>query len=76
LKNLKKLAKNIQDKTDKQLKNLSEDFYYPSLNTKKMGGENRWEIRINKHYRLTFEKINDEIILRTVGPHDVGLGIK
>lgn len=72
----KKLSKISQKKVDKQLDLLSKDFHYPSLNIKKMGGENRWEIRIDKHYRLTFEKKNEEIILRTVGPHDVGLGKK
>lgn len=72
----KKLSKNLQEKVDKQLNYLSQDFSHPSLNTKKMGGENRWEIRIDIHNRLTFEKADNEIILRTVGPHDVGLGKK
>jgi len=72
----KKLSKILQNKVDKQLNYLSKDYRHPSLHTKKMGGENRWEIRIDKHKRLTFEKVNEEIILRTVGPHDVGLGKK
>jgi mRNA-degrading endonuclease YafQ of YafQ-DinJ toxin-antitoxin module len=69
----------IQQKTKvkKVLKLLREnELFYPGLNTKKMQGLDRWEARIDKHYRLTFEKTEDTILLRTVGPHDEGLGKK
>lgn len=41
-----------------------------------MEGANVWEARINRSYRFTFEKVDNDIILKTVGPHDEGLGKK
>lgn len=70
------LPPRIQKKFDKQLIFLRTDLHYPSLRTKKMQGLNRWEARIDKSYRFTFETIEDSIIVRTVGPHDEGLGKK
>ncbi|OGE00703.1 hypothetical protein A3J17_04070 [Candidatus Curtissbacteria bacterium RIFCSPLOWO2_02_FULL_40_11] len=71
-----KLPKNIQKKADKQIIFLSKNLFHPSLNTKKMKGINRWEVRVDKNYRFTFEKINEVIMLKTIGPHDIGLGEK
>lgn len=71
-----KLPNNIQKKVDKQLFFLSQNLFHPSLKTKRMGGLDLWEARVDKNYRLTFEKIGDTIFLKTVGPHDVGLGKK
>ena len=76
LKGYAKLAESIRKKTDRQITMLLQDMFYPSLNTKKMGGENIWEARVDKHYRLTFSKKEDTITLLTVGPHDEGLGKK
>ena len=71
-----RLPKHIQRKVDKQLLFLVQNLFHPSLETKKMGGLNRWEARIDKGYRFTFEKIDETIILKTVGSHDPGLGKK
>lgn len=71
-----KLPANLKKKTDKQLLFLSQNMFYPSLKTKRMGGLNLWEARIDRGYRITFEKIEDTIILKTIGPHDTGLGKK
>lgn len=72
-----KLPKQIQKKADKQIKFLLQDLFYPSLYTKKMEGRtNTWEVRVDRSYRMTFEKDQDTLILRTVGPHDEGLGKK
>lgn len=75
-KQYKKLPKSIQLKFTKQLQLLISDYRYPSLRTKKMAGINRFEARIDLHYRFTFEIKEADIILRTVGPHDEGLGKK
>ncbi|MCL5746960.1 MAG: hypothetical protein M1277_01615 [Patescibacteria group bacterium] len=73
----KKLPLTIKKKADKQLKFIRVNPNHPSLNVKKMQGfENRWEARIDLHYRFTFEKHEDIITLRTIGPHDEGLGKK
>lgn len=76
LKAYKKLPFQIQKKVDKQVKYLLLDMFHPSLHTKRMQGFDRWEARVDKSYRLTFEKTVDTITLRTVGPHDEGLGKK
>lgn len=41
-----------------------------------MGGGEIFEARIDIHYRFTFEITQDTITLRTIGPHDIGLGKK
>lgn len=72
----RKLPKHIQKKTDKQIIFLSQDLSHPSLRTKRMSGLDRWEARVDRSYRFTFDKLKDTLILRTVGPHDEGLGKK
>lgn len=60
----------------KQLLLLIKDFQHPSLHLKKMSGENRYEARIDYHYRFTFIVEEQTIIILSVGPHDEGLGKK
>jgi mRNA-degrading endonuclease RelE of RelBE toxin-antitoxin system len=65
------LPKNIQNKVDRQLKVLCEDFYHPSLHTKKIKGRSGiWEVRVDISYRFTFEIADDTILLRVVGNHN------
>ena len=65
------LPKKIQRKTDRQLSFLTENMKHPSLHTKKIKGtQGIWEARINLHYRLTFEFIEETIFLRVVGNHN------
>jgi len=73
-KQYKKLPKSIQLKFTKQLQLLIKDYRYPSLRTRKMAGIDRFEARIDIHYRFTFEIKETDIILRTIGPHNEGLG--
>lgn len=75
-KQYQKLPVNIQKKFTKQLKLLSENYRYPSLQTRKMGSVDQFEARIDLQYRFTFEITEDGISLLTIGPHDVGLGKK
>lgn len=70
------LPVNIQKKADKQFLMLLSNYRHPSLRTRKMGGGEILEGRIDLHYRFTFEVIQDTITLRAIGPHDVGLGKK
>ena len=68
------LPQNIQDKVDKQIEILEVNYLYPSLHTKKIKGkEGIWEVRVDIHYRMTFEILGDTIYLRAVGNHDVVL---
>lgn len=65
------MPQNIQLKVDRQLKMLLEDMRHPSLHTKKIKGKaNIWEARVDFHYRLTFEIVEDTLFLRVVGNHD------
>ena len=70
-----KLPQNLKKKTKKAIDFLAQNLFYPGLNSKKMKG-NVWEARIDRSYRFTFEKQGETFILRTVGPHDKGLGKK
>ena len=71
LKAYQNLPDNVQRKVDKQIGLLSRDFRQPSLHTKKIKGkEGIWEGRIDIHYRLTFEIIEETIFLRVAGNHD------
>lgn len=77
IKRYQKLPKSIQKKVDKQILFLVSDFYHPSLNTKKLlSYEDWWEFRVDYNYRMIGKKIDEGIILHSVGPHDVGLGKK
>jgi mRNA-degrading endonuclease RelE of RelBE toxin-antitoxin system len=75
-KQLQKLPKNIQEKARKSFHLLAEDPYHPSLNSKRMKGFDRFEARIDYHYRLTYIVERDNIYILSVGPHDEGLGKK
>lgn len=71
---LAKLPKSIQKKAWRQFNFLLTDHRHPSLRTKKMGGRDSFEARIDIHYRFTFQIEGSDINVLTVGPHDVGLG--
>lgn len=75
-KTYKKLPLVIQKKADKQFQYLRINPSHRSLRTKKLQGINRWEARISRSYRFTYEKERDSIVIRTIGPHDEGLGKK
>ena len=73
---LVKLPKQIQKKANKQFTFLLDNYKYPSLRTRKMGGSSIFEARIDIHYRFTFQVEGENIYILIVGPHDVGLGKK
>ncbi len=75
-KQYKRVPSNIRQKFAKQLQFLVKNYRYPSLRTKKMSGIERFEARVDYHYRFTFEIEKETLILRTIGPHDEGLGKK
>lgn len=71
-----KLPENIKKKFHKQLSPLIINFSYPSLHIKKIRGTDRWEARIDYHYRFSFQLEEDIITITAVGIHDEGLGKK
>jgi mRNA-degrading endonuclease RelE of RelBE toxin-antitoxin system len=71
-KEYKVLPEEIQKKFDKKLSIFLTDPTYPSLRIKRIQGtKNVWEGSITMKYRFTFEIINDEVIFRTIGTHDI-----
>lgn len=75
-KKYQKLPVSYQSKFNKQLAYLLQNPLHPSLKTRKMGGLNKFEGRLDKHYRFTYSINNSEMWLLTIGPHDEGLGKK
>jgi len=73
-KQLSKLPQSIQKKTHRQFSFLISDYRHPSLFSRKMGGQDSFEARIDIHYRFTFQIKEDTIYILTVGSHDKGLG--
>ena len=70
-KSYRKLPENIQKKVDKQIALLLNDLKHPSLHTKKIKGrEGILEARVDIYYRMSFEIVEDTIVLRVVGNHD------
>ncbi|MGQ0569202.1 MAG: hypothetical protein ACT4P5_06670 [Armatimonadota bacterium] len=58
---------------EKQLALLAENPRHPSLRVRKIRGTSwpRWEGRITRGYRFTFDWEGDSIILRRIGSHDI-----
>ena len=75
-KNYQKLPLAIQKKADKQFSFLASDYRHPSLRTRKMGIEDKFEARIDYHYRFIFLIEGEDVFILTVGMHDEGLGKK
>lgn len=72
----RKLSQDHRKKFDKQLSYLMENPRHPSLRSKKMAGAEKFEARLDRHFRFTYLIATNEIWLLTIGPHDVGLGKK
>ena len=66
------LTKEIQKAFDKKLALFLEDTTHPSLRVKRIQGtKNRWEGSVTKNYRFTFEFIENTVLFRTIGTHDI-----
>lgn len=66
-----KLPEHLQTKAEKAVRLLLNDFFHPSLHTKKMSGQKDiWEARVDYQYRFTFTLDSDTIVLRVIGNHD------
>ncbi|TSC87983.1 MAG: Uncharacterized protein G01um101416_298 [Microgenomates group bacterium Gr01-1014_16] len=74
-KKFSRLPREIQKKFLKQMRLMQGDFRHPSLHTKKKS-ETTWEARVDIHYRFTFEFVGEQLVLKTIGMHDEGLGKK
>ena len=67
----KKLDARLKKKVEKALRLFCQNPYHPSLHTKKMQGVNNiWEVRVDIHYRFTFDIVDDVYRLRNLDNHD------
>jgi mRNA-degrading endonuclease RelE of RelBE toxin-antitoxin system len=71
-KEFKKLPQNIQKSFYEKLALLLQNVLHPSLRVKRIQGtKNKWEGSVTMKYRFTFELIEDTIIFRAIGTHDI-----
>ena len=75
-KEYKKLPVIIQKKAQNKLHLLIDNYRHPSIQTRKMRGTDKFEGRIDIHYRFTFIIEGETIVLLSIGMHDAGLGKK
>ncbi len=70
-----KLPGTIRKKVDKAIRLLADNPQHPSLRSKKIQGvRGIYEARIDRNYRMTYERLGDDVIrLRVVGKHDDAL---
>ena len=72
LKAYRKLPVDIQEKIKKTIRLLAEDPRHPSLQTIPVqGAPGIYEARIDRSYRLTYERLPDDALrVRVVGKHE------
>ena len=66
------LPKEIQKAFEKKLALFLDNTTHPSLRVKRIQGtKQRWEGSVTKNYRFTFEFIENTVLFRTIGTHDI-----
>lgn len=71
-KDFKRLPTEIQDRVGKALELFVSHPRHPSLHAKKMeGAPDIWELRVTDSYRITFQFVQEGVLLRRVGTHNV-----
>jgi mRNA interferase RelE/StbE len=71
-KEYKNLPMKIQKAFDEKLVLFLKDMSHPSLRVKRIQGTNdQWEGSITMKYRFTFEFLQDVVLFRTIGTHDI-----
>ena len=65
------LPAEIREAFYRKLELYLENPAHPSLRVKKIQSTNLWEMSITMSYRLTFQHLEDGILLRKIGTHDI-----
>ena len=66
------LPKEIQNAFDKKLNLFLNNRFHPSLRVKQIQGtKSKWEGSVTMNYRFTFEFIENAVLFRTIGTHDI-----
>lgn len=66
----RKLPREIQDRIEKTIDQLRNDPHHPSLRTHRRRGEDRWQARVTRSYRVYFEMEGDVIRLLHITAHE------
>jgi len=70
----KSLPEEVKGRVKNSLRTLAINSRHPSLRVKKIQGtKDIWEARVSLDYRMTFQMVEDYIVLRTIGHHDPAL---
>ena len=71
-KDFKQLPTEIQRRVAKALELFLANSRHPSLHVKKMeGAPDIWARHVTDHYRMTFQFVQEGVLLRRVGTHNV-----
>lgn len=71
-KDFKGLSVEVQERAFKTIRLFVSDSRHPSLHAKKMEGvSDIWEMRVSDNYRITFQYIEEGVLFRRVGAHDI-----
>lgn len=66
------LPREIQKAFDQKLQLFLQEMSHPSLRVKRIQGtKTRWEGSVTMKYRFTFEFLENGLIFRTIGTHDI-----
>lgn len=66
------LPKEAQKAFDNKLALFLDNTTHPSLRVKRIQGtKGRWEGSVTKNYRFTFEYVENTVLFRTIGTHDI-----
>lgn len=67
-----RLPDEIQERVGISLERFLVNPRHPSLHVKKMEGTpHMWELRVSDNYRITFQFMQEAVLLRRVGTHNV-----
>lgn len=71
-KDFKRLPTEIQERAGKALELFVSNSRHPSLHVKKMeGAPDIWELRVSDNHRITFQFVQEGVLLRRIGTHHV-----
>jgi mRNA-degrading endonuclease RelE of RelBE toxin-antitoxin system len=71
-KDYKRLPADARERANQTLRRFASDSRHPSLHVKKMEGvPDIWEMRVSDNYRMTFQFVQEGVLLRRIGTHNI-----
>ena len=66
-----RLSPQVQERVKRAIRLLDENWRHPSLRTKRLSGHRDiFYAHVDRNHHLTYERRDDLLTLRNVGPHD------